>query len=638
MKLLERDIAITRAELLEILTEDQIEHATGRKKITILERGIYSYNSLPLKWKGLIANHFCYGHEPYGYLGATQQTKQEDTHKRRRERIAALVVVDGEELAALQMQASKKLAAGYARLCGWLRLMVETSRADCIELFGLAGKEELYRVCLEAMQGEWQSGKLAGQRISEIRPLQNKIAAWMREGTAAVVSRKVGKRNSNAKKLSSAVERVLVILLTRTLRDNRIYLLEAWKQYQQFLRGLVQIVDTETGELLNPARMPAVSLSTVKRTLKKPAVEAEIQKLSRSGLDYSNTSKGHTLRKDSTYSLSLASMDDQDIPYRLLTGGRAFAYYIFDVKSGAIIGVAVGTEKNAELFKSAIANLMLNPVLNGRMPMEIEVEQHISSSFKDTLLAKGKVFPMVRWALGGNPKEKAAERFIKRMRYDQQRMREGFQFRPKARLDANRLNTDKKTIKYSFGEVQGFVIQDVEAYNHTEHPTIKGKTRLQVLLSTLNPNASLVKWSEDIVYVGTRVETSIRHNQYCLVRGNQFVLPSADIVKRLKHYKVEAYYLPELLSKKVWLYHEGEFLCEAMAAETIAFNVATAEWTDQDKANYQWQKQFLAEQNEMVKAGAAEIKRFDVVLNQTITPVVERVEKYDIYDDPTLFD
>jgi hypothetical protein len=638
LELLENDIAVTRAELLEILTEKQIHHATNRQKITAIDRGIYSYESFPLKWKRLFSVHFCYGHEPYGFLGASQKAVAEDSYKQRRQRMAALIQIVPEELQALQVQTGKKLAAGYARLCGWLRFISETTRQDCKDVWGLATKEEFYHVCLEAMNAEWNSGKLSGQRITEVRPLQNKIAAFIAEGTAAVVNKKCGKRNLNAKKLSKNVERALVILLTRTMRDNRIYLLEAWKQYNEFMRGLIQLVDVETGEIMAPQGMPTVSLSTVKRALKQPGIEAEIQKLSRSALDYSNTTKGHALRKAPTYSLSLASMDDQDVPYKLSTGGRAFAYYIFDVKSGAIIGVAVGAEKNAELFKSAIANLMQNPVLNGRMPLEIEVEQHISSGFKDTLLAKGNVFPLVRWALGGNPKEKAAERFIKRMRYDHQRQREGFQFRPKARLDANRMNTDRKTVKYAFSEVQSFVLMDVEDYNNSEHPQIKGKTRMQVLLENLNPNASLVKWSEDIRYVGTKVDTSIRHNQYCIVRGHQFVLPSADIIKRMKHYKVEAYYVPELLEKKVWLYHEGEFLCEAMAADTIAFNVATAEWTDQDKANYQWQKQFLAEQNEMVKAGAAEIKRFDVILNENITQMPDRRQRQDIYDDPTLFD
>ncbi|MDJ1494191.1 hypothetical protein QNI19_14705 [Cytophagaceae bacterium DM2B3-1] len=637
MELLENDIAVNRQEILKVVSEKALETALQRNKISSIKRGVYSYESLPPKWQELLKTIYCYGHEPYEFLAAFSKNESVDTYKQRKARIAALIKTDAEELQTLQVQVGKKLATGYARLCAWLRFMAETTRQDCIEKWGLDGKEELYKVCLEAMQKEFDNNQLAGQRISEIRPLQNKITAFVREGTVAVINKKVGKRNLNAKKMSEAVEKVLVILLTRTMKDNRIYLLEAWKQYQQFMSGLLQIVDTDSGEIFAPVGMPALSLSTVKRALKQPAIEAEIQRLSRSGLDYSNSNKGHALRKAPTFSLSLASMDDQDIPYRLDTGGKAYAYYIFDVKSGAIIGVAVGVEKNAELFKASVANMMLNPALNGRMPIEIEVEQHISSGFKDTLLAKGNVFPLVKWALGGNPKEKAAERFIKRMRYDHQRQREGFLFRPKARLDANRINTDLKATKYTFKQVESFVMADVEAYNNAEHPDFKGKTRLQVLQENANPNASFVKLSEDIKYVGTKVDTTLRHNQYCIVRGEQFVIPSPDVVKRMKHYKVEAYYLPQLLGEKVWLFHEGEFLCEAVAAETVRFNVASAEWNETDQQNYDWQSAFLSEQHTMTKTGAAEIKRFEVLQSVSIDQPVKK-NKTDIYDDPSLFD
>lgn len=630
------DIHLTRRELMQVVAQTALEKAVYRKKIEQVGTGVYSYNSLPADWKQLIDAHFCNGHSALTYLAAALENAEEKRLQRLRQQIAGTVEIDSADLLQLQVQAGKKLATGYARLCGWLRLLANTTRLECREKWGLMGKDELYAVCLQAMQVEYKAGKLAGQQIKAVRPLQNKVLAWQRLGTAAVVNKKVGRPNANAEKVNPDVEKVLVILLTRTLRDNRIFLNEAWMQYKLLKKGIIQVVDTETGEVFEPSSLPDLSLATAKRRLKKPSIEAKIQRLTRSDLDYSNTNKAHALRKAPNFSLSLASMDDQDIPYRLDTGGKAYAYYIFEVKSGAIIGFAIGTEKSAELFKNAVVNLMLNPLLGGRIPMEIEVEQHISSSFKNTLLKEGNLFPKVRWALGGNPKEKHAEGFIKHIRYDHQRYRDGFLFRPKTRLDATRINTDNKVKKYTYKQVEAFVRQDVETYNNTMHPKIAGKTRLEVLLDSFNPNTTLVKWEQDIVHVGTKVDTSIRHNQYCIVRGNEYVLPDPKVIKRLKHYKVDAYYVPALLEEKVWLFQDGKFITEAIAKDQVAFSSATVEWTEQDQAGYNWQSEWMAEQHQTTKAEAAEIKAFEVKKQAPVKPMSLKPDT-DIYDTD-LFD
>jgi len=178
--------------------------------------------------------------------------------------------------------------------------------------------------------------------------------------------------------------------------------------------------------------------------------------------------------------------------------------------------------------------------------------------------------------------------------------------------------------------VEAFVREDVEAHNNSKHPEIEGKTRLEVLLEGFNTRATLVNWEQDIRYVGTKVDTSIRHNQYCIVRGNEYLLPDPKVIKRLKHYKVDAYYVPALLDEKIWLYQDGKFICEAVAESKLAFNTARVEWDERDEANYSWQSEWMSEQNQTVKAEAAEIKAFEVK-KQAVKP------DKDIYDTD-LFD
>ena len=107
---------------------------------------------------------------------------------------------------------------------------------------------------------------------------------------------------------------------------------------------------------------------------------------------------------------------------------------------------------------------------NWCIPGEVEVERALMTSLKGTknedgsitqdVLSAGAVFPFVTFCLARNPQEKRAEGFIKQIKYSYQKHREGFQFRPFLKLEANRMNEDSASSKatFTFEEIQASMI------------------------------------------------------------------------------------------------------------------------------------------------------------------------------------
>jgi hypothetical protein len=603
------DVAVTRQELAEIISLEALKKAAQRGVLAVLARGTYSYNSLPDKWRRLVDAAYSNGHPTVDWLAETAARDAALRAERLRQRVAARVEVDQAEVRALEEATDSVRARGYARLCAWLRLMAAADRRTCVEWFGVESKERLYNICIAAMGAEWDAGLLAGQRIGKIRPLLNKMADYEAHGPLAVVSRKEA-YNDHARKADEHERRLLLALATRSGR--RLYANEVWAAHRSALAGRITVVDTETGETLAPRR--ELSLTTVKRVMRSPEFAARLAKMTASSLEYRTLHEPHKKRAKAQWALSKATMDDQKLPFKLLDGKQAWCYFIFDVCSGAVIGHAVGVEKDRALFKAAITDMMLNEALDGRLPLEFEVERHISSSFKDDLLKKGEFFESVRWCLGGNPREKRAENFIRAMRNGHQRKHEGFQYRPFARLAANRENSDLKDVKMPFGEIKSIAEQCIEEYNHSPHPDqgrFAGMTRMQVLAGRPNPNATPVKWAEHIRLVGERTTVTLRGNKDLTLRGNLYQLPDPALVGRLNGLEVEVYWSPRLLESRVWVYQDGRLLCECEPAPL--FSEARAEWTEADAAAYLTQQAYTTQFNEMVKADVAAMRRIEVL-------------------------
>ncbi|WP_221620430.1 MULTISPECIES: hypothetical protein, partial [unclassified Desulfovibrio] len=103
-------------------------------------------------------------------------------------------------------------------------------------------------------------------------------------------------------------------------------------------------------------------------------------------------------------------------------------------------------------------------------------------------------------------------------------------------------------------------------------------------------------------FIGNHTATTITRSQYVTVQYQKYQLPNPQVLMMLapNNYKVDAYYIPNKGEvQEVYLYQNGEFLCECKPVPT--FNRANAEWTDLDVQKYQEAMAYICQFNTMIK-------------------------------------
>ena len=339
------------------------------------------------------------------------------------------------------------------------------------------------------------------------------------------------------------------------------------------------------------------------------------------------------MRHAPEYAFSKITMDDLAIPFKMEDGKRAWAYQIWDVASGCVIGKAFarsndeGSGKNRDLFKAAMMDMFRLIVKEGwGMPAEIEVEQHISNTFKGglndagefvaDLLSEGYLFPFVRFCNPSNPQEKRAEHNIKGKKYQFQNKRVGFQRRPFTKLEANRLNEDKNKIRYSFESVVANELEDISSWNnqpHSDQTKYPGLTRWQVLEQCQNPDLNRPHLPTLARYVGKAVTTSLVRS-FVTVQHAKYIVPINIINSgRLNSTTLTAHYLHDKDGQipEIYLYQNNEFVCKAL--KTKAFNESRFEKTPEDDKIMHSQMGHISSFDKMVKERTAALKKLSVL-------------------------
>lgn len=461
--------------------------------------------------------------------------------------------------------------------------------------------------------------------------LKQKYKLYLKEGYSTLVSRKFG--NANSLKVNDAIRRLILSLY---VMPNRPYTTDVRDLYMQFLGGGITVCDLETGELydrsdfLDAKGMPiTISDSTVWNILNDPFNRAIVDRKRMGSLDYENIHRPHHLRKLPVYSFSKISLDDRDLPRKLPDGTRVKAYYAYDVASGCVIGRAYSRKKTTSLFLDCVRDMFRFIASHGMgVPMELEVEHHIVNQFDQDLMRAGVVFPLVRWCKPGNSQEKHAEHFNRVKKYGyEKRYQEGIG-RWYARLEANRTRVDKvfdednnhyKEKTYTYEELVADDMAIIERYNndlHRDQKRYPGKTRLQVLLEHPNPQMAPIDPCKLARYAGDHTRTSIRRSAYVRVQYQEYRLSSPYVLQDLEpnNYQVDAYYMPSDSIERVYLFQHDVYIdtCE----RAVAYNEATAEQTDADRAAYQYQAKYVARYDKMVKEGKKELAKVTIIENK----------------------
>lgn len=607
----------------EITGYENYKKMKRRENIIVHGRGgngnkvLIEYETLPQKYKRLVVAK--YG-DPYEYHAKEPLRALVKNDHHAREFYKRYTLQDGRPLPV-------DTQAIYSRQCDWLNMIIEVLE-DKATL-----KEELH-ISIETFWSNvidlYTTDKVKNKLPRSKRRLQDKLKLYTDNGYVGLISSKYC--NQNTRKVDEKIERLLMALYCM---PEKPYLKTICGYYQMFIDGGIRVVDLETAEVFNPkdfyvkGKPYEVKESTIKYYIERnPINRAVVDKVRMSALEWASKHKPHHIRKAPTFSFSKITMDDITIPFKMPNGKRVWSYQVFDVASQAVIGVAFSKDKSVELIKDAVRDMLRNVIRNSYgMPAEVEVERHLTSSMKGTVnedgtvvadvLTDGAIFPFVRWCAPENPMEKRAEGFIKLKKYGFQKKRKGMQFRPFARLEANRLNQDEKVVTYSYEDIVANEREDIEAYNnalHSDQVKYKGKTRKQVLEENVNPALTTPNIVSILPYIGIKPNTKSIRRGYVEVRGRMYSMTDAAKLETLTSNKVTVYYLPDEDGdpKYVHLYNEYEEpICELV--EVAGFQEAKVEQTEDDRRILGKQKQYIDTFNEIVERKSDALKRVAMV-------------------------
>ena len=448
---------------------------------------------------------------------------------------------------------------------------------------------------------------------------KQKVNQYRKGGYAALISGKFG--NQNTRKVDMKLERLVLGLWCL---PNKPYGSQVRDLYDSFICGELDAYDVKTGELFNPddftdknGEPVSLSDSTIRNILNKPANRLIWDKSQLSWTSFMHEAMPHMHRHAGEFSLSQITMDDVDLTRKLKdTKLRVKAYYAYDSVSQCVIGASYSRNKDPQLVRECFRDMFRLIAKHGwGIPAGIEVENHLMTEYKYTLLQEGTVFAHVRYCAPQNSQEKYAEAMngakkrsvIHRNHTGIGRFYGKWQWRAESKKVSDASNdTYEDKEYYSYDELVADDRRDNYEWNHALHPNqkkYKGMTRWDVLMENINPNLRPFDAVTLARYIGESVETSVRRNSTVRVAYEDWWLSSPEVLERLapNNYKVTAYYLPDEDGKPqdVFIFQGDRYIDQVERVET--YNRVMAEQTEEDKRKFYHQQKKVREFDEYVE-------------------------------------
>lgn len=415
---------------------------------------------------------------------------------------------------------------------------------------------------------------------------RQKIEDFEANGYEVFISRK--HLNDNAKKCDASVLRLLCdMFATQRHKPTRS---EVARQYKKFKRGEIEIINSETGELYNPATYPEISEKSIhnylsqwsQRIKTEPHRAGNRQKLLERYRPY------HSL-VNPKYSLSVLSIDDRQPPFQYASGKRVWFYNGIDLASECYIVSVYGKSKEMlidEFYRQLVRNCWS---LGVGLPLEIECEMSLNSKYKDTLLKAGNVFEYVRIE-ANNARGKRIEQYYRQLRYEIEKRMEGYCARPFARVESNEAGVEKaKTMSYE--EIVEQSLLAIEEWNNRPHSKEPSLTRWEYFLKYRNPGVKPINWRGLLPYIGYRSESScnvgivkFRGIEWLPGEGGEIITGEELIncLQQIEGKSIEIYWLDDNEGKiiKAIVFREGRYVCELVSKPV--YQRAKCERTEED--------------------------------------------------------
>lgn len=439
--------------------------------------------------------------------------------------------------------------------------------------------------------------------------LREKINAYRANGYESLISGKYG--NSNSRRVDDRIGRLLLMLISRS---NQPFVEQVYEEYNAFVRGELEIVDPDSGEVLDAADYrdshgEALTLSkrTIDRFMSRPGNEVMIAAKRESWITFYHNHMPHLHRKRPEYSMSKVTFDDRDLPRKERSSKqRPKAYYAYDVCSGVCLGAAYSTKKDVNLVVEMFRDFFrtLHKMHIG-MPMQVEVENHLMSQWRDGFLRAGEVFPFVHFCAPQNSQEKSAEHFNRGKKIQvEHRYQDGigrFYAKQSAytmeskKVSDESNNTYEEKQYYSWDELISDDRRMIEKWNNLPHSDQKrypGQSKMQVFLSHLHPDLQPIRPHILARYIGEMRKTSLRRSDYCRLFYRDWHISSPAVIDKLSSKAVEAYWLPNTdgsIPEEVYIYQGNRYIDTLHPIES--YQEALCERTGDDWRNMQSQLQ-----------------------------------------------
>jgi hypothetical protein len=460
------------------------------------------------------------------------------------------------------------------------------------------------------------------------RKLKQKYRQYLSEGYSAIVDGRA--RNQSALVVSGKMLQVWRDIYAGQATYKPDYT-EIHRRYDAFLDGMIDIVIAETGELYSPkdTEFKRVSRQTIYKY--QSSWEHRISAHSKRSGDRQQFMAQLPYHKLAPvkHAGTMISIDDRQPPFKNLKGQRIWFYNGIDLGSEAFT-VWVHGETKEGIILDFYRQMVRNYTEWGlKLPLQLEAESSLNSSFKDTFLSPGAMFQTVRIE-ANNARGKRIEAFYRPLRYQYEKKREGWLARPHALAETNQAGPDKVP-QIPTGEIVQGCLQDIFKWNnslHSDQERYEGLTRWDVFLDHQNPKLDeyTYNWAGILSGLGFTTPSSMNAGRITLQGKHRVVglkgevalgAELINIMCRIEGKEVEVRWLDssdgEVL--KALVFQNGVQICELL--DDLAYSRSEFERTPQCEINRRLMSAYKATVDSYIKNGRERINTVTIIERET---------------------
>lgn len=458
------------------------------------------------------------------------------------------------------------------------------------------------------------------------RRFKEALKQFKESGYYSVIKDPEGNRAGNARKVDNAVMEVLNGLFVDNTKPTAT---DIYRSYDSFLGGYADVYNSKTGELYDPKDFPKLSHVTVTNYLSKweNAIGTHKKRAGNRQM-YIAKFNPHGQMDMPKFSGSIISIDDRNPPFWYAKGKRMWFYIGIDVASGCFTTFVYGKSKEGIIHDFYRQMVRFHAAYNLGMPIELECESSLNSSFKNTFLREGQMFRHVKIE-ANNAQAKIIERRFGQMRYEVEKKAPGWIARPFAKSESNQAGPGQNEI-IPYDELVAARLADIEDWNNAPHHEEKHLSRWEYFLANQHPDTNPINYKAILPHLGYHQPTSCKRGFITLqgrrraIAENGKILTGDALIDKMRIIEgkdIEVYWLDDMQGGvlKAMAYLNDKFVCEVM--EMPRFNRAKAEQTANCKAAIELQARYS---NTVISFGQTTAREIEPIGFIDNTPKPER--------------